>query len=203
MGRVAEADGTFGIEPAPGQDAPVGFPATAGGSAVGKGSEQLRFPRVHAGLASDSSGSLAAGVPDTAWAAAPGDERGIRMVSGPPARSVGRSARGAEESVSGPQELLWGEWQPAECGPPAGSHDSIVGEMAESSQPTGETDVGSGAAAVGAVSDPASGDRGVDLVRRIREAKPQKSRMVAISLSGSGRAPAGKPTGATRPPKRN
>jgi hypothetical protein len=38
--------------------------------------------------------------------------------------------------------------------------------MAESSQPTGETDLGSGEASVGALPDPASEDRGVDLVRK-------------------------------------
>ena len=108
----------FGLALHPDKTRLLDFRRPPAGPVGGERSEQLRFPRVHAVLAANALGSLAAGVSDTACATSPRDERGVRMVPGPPASTGGRSARGAQESAARPHQLLRGKWQLAKCGLP-------------------------------------------------------------------------------------
>src|SRR5262249_6034328 len=112
-------------------------------------------------------GSMASGVQDSACASEASHPGRLHLVSGPPARGVSGAARRAPESLTGPLQLLRGQWEPEEFGLPAVARPSGVAQVAVPSQPAGATDVGEVQGDAPRVPSPPPSGHGADLGGRI------------------------------------
>src|SRR5215469_8504982 len=130
-------------------------------------------------------------MPDTACASGTGYPGRLLLVSQPATREDSDAACRAPQSLAGPLQLLWGQWQPQEFGLSAVPCPSGVVQMAEPSQPADAMDVGEVPGPCAGFSSSESPDHGAYLGMSDRETCSRWSRMVEISMSGSGRASAG------------
>src|SRR5262249_22552692 len=98
----------YGLTLHPDKTRLLDFRPPPAGQRGGARSGHLRLPGVHAVLAADPAGPLAAGVQDTAGAPGTGHPDRLRLVPEPPARGGGGAARRAVQSSAGPLPLLRG-----------------------------------------------------------------------------------------------
>src|SRR5262249_54827296 len=94
----------------------VGFRRPPPAQPSGERPGHLRLPGVHAALVSNPRGAMASGVSDPACASGAGHPVRLRLVPRPAARGVEGATRRAPESLTGPLQLLRGQWEPEAVG---------------------------------------------------------------------------------------
>ena len=188
--RVAEVLGKrmerFGPEAASREDSAHCVRAPQGGTAQWEGAGHVRFSGVHDVLATDAARTLADVVQDAEQGPEAIQSNGLRMVSAPPASTGRGPARSAQETLGRILQLLRSERQPSKFGPSGSRHATGLAQMAAPSQPAHASHVGAVQPIVGTLpASPPAGcraDMGGVATRHISGG----SRMVEISLSGSG-----------------
>jgi len=198
-GGAGEATEPLRAQAVAGQDTPAGLSATAEGPQRWQGSGQLRLSRLHALLAQEPEGSVAAGMEDAQEEPPQGNHFLTVVVQGESAHADTGAARRAHAPYPGALQLLRGQRQPqvAVDGPVQGG--ALLVSMAQTPEPADADDLE--ALQRDSPADAASQGQGLQesvgyLVRRIgRRAGWWKS--PCPDLVG---APAERSAGATRHP---
>ena len=185
-GGAGQADGAVRTEAASGEDSAHCVRAPRGGTAQWEGAGHVRFSGVHDVLATDAARTLADVVQDAEQGPEAIQSNGLRMVSAPPASTGRGPARSAQETLGRTLQLLRSERQPSKFGPSgsrhangSGANGCAVAASARVSRGSGSTDCWN------ASRFPARG-LSCGYGGRSHEAHQRRSRMVEISLSGSG-----------------
>ena len=136
--------------------------------------------------AADPVGAMAVGVQDPACAPVAGHAGRLRLVPGPSARGGDGAARRAVQSFAGPFQLLRGEWELPEFGLSGVSGEACLVQVAAPSRPTDATDLGEVCRPDTVAAFAPTPDCGAPLGSTSVSRLVRQSRMVEISLSGSG-----------------